>query len=50
MARQLPLTLAKDDVYDTLCRMKKQLGDQPQGCIHGRPFYHHLADIPQDAT
>lgn len=48
LARQLPLTLAKDDVYDTLSRMKKQFGDQTKGCIHGRPFYSHLADIPQD--
>ncbi|KAM5151538.1 PMS1 protein homolog 1 isoform 2-T3 [Mantella aurantiaca] len=48
LARQLPLTLAKDDVYDTLSRMRKHLGDQTKGCIHGRPFYHHLADIPQD--
>ncbi|XP_072275249.1 PMS1 protein homolog 1 [Pyxicephalus adspersus] len=48
LARQLPLTLSKDDVCDTLNRTKKQLADQTQGCIHGRPFYYHLADISQD--
>ncbi|XP_063286225.1 PMS1 protein homolog 1 [Pelobates fuscus] len=47
LSRQLPFHLTKDDVLDTLCRMKTQLGSEHNECMHGRPFFHHLTDIPQ---
>lgn len=28
--------------------MMQQLGKENKGCVHGRPFYCHLADIPED--
>ncbi|KAM3917039.1 PMS1 protein homolog 1 isoform 2-T2 [Leptodactylus fuscus] len=46
LARQLPLNLSKLDVHDTLHRMKSQLSGDQKECIHGRPFFHHLSDIP----
>lgn len=27
--------------------MKQQLGKENKGCVHGRPFFHHLTDIPE---
>ncbi|XP_015261065.1 PREDICTED: PMS1 protein homolog 1 [Gekko japonicus] len=47
LSRQLPLYLSKEDVQDTIHRMRKQLGSQQKSCVHGRPFIHHLTDIPQ---
>ncbi|XP_041117645.1 PMS1 protein homolog 1-like isoform X1 [Polyodon spathula] len=47
LARQLPLTFSKEDVEDTISRMKQQLGNDSQSCIHGRPFFHLLRDIPE---
>ncbi|XP_074857532.1 PMS1 protein homolog 1 isoform X2 [Carettochelys insculpta] len=47
IARQLPLYLSKEDVEDTIYRMKQQLGNENKGCVHGRPFFHHLMDIPE---
>ncbi|NXF38367.1 PMS1 protein, partial [Nyctibius bracteatus] len=47
LARQLPLHLSKEDVQNTIYRMKQQLGKQNKGCVHGRPFFHHLTDIPE---
>ncbi|NWJ03228.1 PMS1 protein, partial [Crypturellus undulatus] len=47
LVRQLPLHLSKDDVQNTIYRMKQQLGKENKGCVHGRPFFHHLADIPE---
>uniref|UniRef100_A0A8D0E3T6 PMS1 homolog 1, mismatch repair system component n=1 Tax=Salvator merianae TaxID=96440 RepID=A0A8D0E3T6_SALMN len=46
LSRQLPLYLSKEDVQDTLRRMEKQLGNQHRSCVHGRPFFHYLTDIP----
>uniref|UniRef100_A0A4W5NST4 PMS1 homolog 1, mismatch repair system component n=1 Tax=Hucho hucho TaxID=62062 RepID=A0A4W5NST4_9TELE len=46
LARQLPVTLAKEDVEDTLLRMQQQLEETSQACIHGLAFFHHLSDIP----
>ncbi|NXC38526.1 PMS1 protein, partial [Penelope pileata] len=46
LARQLPLHLSKEDVENTIYRMKQQLGRENKGCVHGRPFFHHLTDIP----
>ncbi|KAJ8351637.1 hypothetical protein SKAU_G00231130 [Synaphobranchus kaupii] len=45
--RQLPLCLSAEEVRDTLSRMEQQLGAGCQTCIHGRPFFHHLIDIPK---
>ncbi|XP_009909510.2 PMS1 protein homolog 1 [Dryobates pubescens] len=47
LARQLPLRLSKEDVQSTIHRMKQQLGKEHKGCVHGRPFFHHLTDIPE---
>ncbi|NXT62646.1 PMS1 protein, partial [Chaetops frenatus] len=47
LARQLPLHLSKEDVQNTIYRMKQQLGKENKGCVHGRPFFHHLKDIPE---
>ncbi|NWY02738.1 PMS1 protein, partial [Nothoprocta ornata] len=47
LARQLPLHLSKEDVQNTIYRMRQQLGKENKGCVHGRPFFHHLADIPE---
>lgn len=47
LARQLPLHLSKEDVQNTITRMKQQLGKENKGCVHGRPFFHHLTDIPE---
>ncbi|KAM6979245.1 PMS1 protein homolog 1 isoform 2-T2 [Tautogolabrus adspersus] len=46
LARQLPTNLSREDVEETLLRMEQQLGERNQTCIHGRPFLHHLSDIP----
>ncbi|KAM6129686.1 LOW QUALITY PROTEIN: PMS1 protein homolog 1 [Pterocles gutturalis] len=47
LARQLPLHLSKEDVQNTIYRMKQQLGKENKSCVHGRPFFHHLTDIPE---
>ncbi|XP_044525639.1 PMS1 protein homolog 1 isoform X5 [Gracilinanus agilis] len=47
LSRQLPLYLSKEDVQDTMYRMKLQLGDDIKGCVHGRPFFHHLTYLPK---
>ncbi|NXN99483.1 PMS1 protein, partial [Rhinopomastus cyanomelas] len=47
LARQLPLHLSREDVQNTINRMKQHLGKENKGCVHGRPFFHHLADIPE---
>lgn len=46
LARQLPAQLTQEDVEETLRRMDEQLDDSNRTCIHGRPFFHHLADVP----
>ncbi|KAM9038963.1 PMS1 protein homolog 1 isoform X1 [Sarcophilus harrisii] len=47
LSRQLPLYLSKQDVQDTIYRMKQQLGNEIKGCVHGRPFFHHLTHLPK---
>uniref|UniRef100_A0A8B9RC48 PMS1 homolog 1, mismatch repair system component n=1 Tax=Astyanax mexicanus TaxID=7994 RepID=A0A8B9RC48_ASTMX len=47
MARQLPLSLTRDDVTNTLSRMKQELEEKKEVCLHGRPFLHHLVDVPE---
>ncbi|XP_065493198.1 PMS1 protein homolog 1 isoform X2 [Caloenas nicobarica] len=48
LARQLPLHFSKEDVQNKIYRMMQQLGKENKGCVHGRPFCCHLADIPED--
>ncbi|XP_006036826.1 PMS1 protein homolog 1 isoform X2 [Alligator sinensis] len=47
LVRQLPLHLSKEDVENTIHRMKQELGNENKGCVHGRPLFHHLTDIPE---
>ncbi|XP_041940022.1 PMS1 protein homolog 1 isoform X2 [Alosa sapidissima] len=47
MVRQLPLNQSRDDVENTLSRMREQLGEEAQSCIHGRPFFHLLSKVPE---
>ncbi|XP_051874320.1 PMS1 protein homolog 1 isoform X2 [Pristis pectinata] len=47
LARQLPLCFSREDIEDTLLRMQQELGKDCNSCIHGRPFLHHLASIPE---
>uniref|UniRef100_A0A7M4EZ24 PMS1 homolog 1, mismatch repair system component n=1 Tax=Crocodylus porosus TaxID=8502 RepID=A0A7M4EZ24_CROPO len=47
LVRQLPLHLSKEDVESTIHRMKQELGNENKGCVHGRPLFHHLTDIPE---
>ncbi|KAM4608521.1 PMS1 protein homolog 1 [Polymixia lowei] len=47
LARQLPTNLTREDVEETLLRMKQQFGESSQTCIHGQPFLQELSDIPQ---
>ncbi|XP_059024584.1 PMS1 protein homolog 1 isoform X2 [Mustela lutreola] len=48
LSRQLPMYLTKEDVQDIIYRMKDQFGNEIKGCVHGRPFFHHLTHIPED--
>ncbi|XP_078084714.1 PMS1 protein homolog 1 isoform X3 [Mustelus asterias] len=47
LARQLPLRFSREDIEDTMLRMQQQLGKDCSSCIHDRPFFHHLANIPE---
>uniref|UniRef100_A0A8C2AJD9 PMS1 homolog 1, mismatch repair system component n=1 Tax=Cyprinus carpio TaxID=7962 RepID=A0A8C2AJD9_CYPCA len=47
LARQLPLNLTRADVTNTLCRMKQELEEESQACIHRRPFFHDLVTVPE---
>ncbi|XP_031223258.1 PMS1 protein homolog 1 isoform X2 [Mastomys coucha] len=46
LSRQLPMYLPREDVQDLIYRMKQQLGKEIKGCVHGRPFFHHLTHLP----
>ncbi|XP_028621607.1 PMS1 protein homolog 1 isoform X2 [Grammomys surdaster] len=46
LSRQLPMYLPQEDVQDLICRMKHQFGKEIKGCVHGRPFFHHLTHLP----
>ncbi|XP_036899659.1 PMS1 protein homolog 1 isoform X2 [Sturnira hondurensis] len=48
LSRQLPMYLSKEDIQDIICRMKQQFGNEIKGCVHGRPFFHHLTHLPED--
>ncbi|KAM5324329.1 PMS1 protein homolog 1 isoform 2-T3 [Glossophaga mutica] len=48
LSRQLPMYLSKEDIQDIICRMKHQFGNEIKGCVHGRPFFHHLTHLPED--
>ncbi|KAG8432795.1 hypothetical protein GDO86_017149 [Hymenochirus boettgeri] len=45
LSRQLPLNLSREDVWNTLHRVN-ELGGESKECLHNRPFFHHLIDIP----
>lgn len=47
LSRQLPMYLPKEDIQDIIYRMKHQFGNEIKGCVHGRPFFHHLTHIPE---
>ncbi|XP_064442887.1 PMS1 protein homolog 1 isoform X5 [Mirounga angustirostris] len=47
LSRQLPMYLSKEDVQDIIYRMKDQFGNEIKGCVHGRPFFHHLTYLPE---
>ncbi|XP_051046081.1 PMS1 protein homolog 1 isoform X1 [Phodopus roborovskii] len=47
LSRQLPMYLPREDIQDLICRMKHQFGNDVKGCVHGRPFFHHLTHLPE---
>lgn len=47
LSRQLPTCLPQEDVQDLVRRMRRQLGSEITGCVHGRPFFHHLTHLPE---
>ncbi|KAG8515639.1 PMS1 protein-1 [Galemys pyrenaicus] len=47
LSRQLPMYLSKEDIQDIIYRMKCQFGNEIKGCVHGRPFFHHLTHLPE---
>ncbi|XP_052048133.1 PMS1 protein homolog 1 isoform X6 [Apodemus sylvaticus] len=46
LSRQLPMYLPREDVQNLIYRMKHQFGKEIKGCVHGRPFFHHLTQLP----
>ncbi|XP_004701784.1 PMS1 protein homolog 1 [Echinops telfairi] len=46
LCRQLPMYFSKEDVLDVVQRIKDQFGNDDKGCVHGRPFFHHLTHLP----
>ncbi|XP_007948415.1 PMS1 protein homolog 1 [Orycteropus afer afer] len=49
LSRQLPMYLSKEDVLDIVNRIKHQFRNEIKGCVHGRPFFHHLTHLPKAA-
>ncbi|KAM5267680.1 PMS1 protein homolog 1 isoform 7-T11 [Hipposideros larvatus] len=47
LSRQLPMYLPKEDIQDIIYTMKHQFGNEIKGCVHGRPFFHHLIHLPE---
>lgn len=47
LSRQLPMYLSKEDIQDIIYRMKNQFGNEIKGCVHGRPFFHHLTSLAE---
>ncbi|XP_004628679.1 PMS1 protein homolog 1 [Octodon degus] len=47
LSRQLPMYLSQEDIQDIISRMKHQFGNEIKGCVHGRPFFHHLTHLPE---
>ncbi|XP_006147895.1 PMS1 protein homolog 1 isoform X1 [Tupaia chinensis] len=47
LSRQLPMYLSKEDIQDIISRMRHQFGNEIKGCVHGRPFFHHLTHLPE---
>lgn len=46
LARQLPTSLCREEVKESLLRMERQLEESNRSCIHGRPFLHHICNVP----
>ncbi|XP_048201047.1 PMS1 protein homolog 1 isoform X2 [Perognathus longimembris pacificus] len=46
LSRQLPMYLPKEDIKNIIHRMKHQFANEIKGCVHGRPFFHHLTNLP----
>ncbi|XP_006864105.1 PREDICTED: PMS1 protein homolog 1 isoform X1 [Chrysochloris asiatica] len=49
LSRQLPMYLSTEDIRDIVHRIKYQFGNEVKGCVHGRPFFHHLTHLPETA-
>ncbi|KAB5577397.1 hypothetical protein PHYPO_G00209470 [Pangasianodon hypophthalmus] len=47
MTRQLPLNMSRDDVTNILSRMTQEFDGKREVCLHGRPFFHHLTEVPE---
>lgn len=47
MTRQLPQNMSRDDVTNILSRMTREFEGKREVCLHGRPFFHHLTDVPE---
>ncbi|MCJ8732933.1 hypothetical protein PDJAM_G00216850 [Pangasius djambal] len=47
MTRQLPLNMSRDDVTDILSRMAQEFDGKREVCLHGRPLFHHLTEVPE---
>ncbi|XP_026872255.2 PMS1 protein homolog 1 isoform X1 [Electrophorus electricus] len=47
LARQLPFSLSREDVNNILFRMNQELEEKQQVCLHGRPFFYDLVDVPE---
>ncbi|KAG7330809.1 hypothetical protein KOW79_004778 [Hemibagrus wyckioides] len=47
MTRQLPLNMSREDVTNILSRMSREFEGKREVCLHGRPFFHHLTDVPE---
>lgn len=46
LARQLPSSLTRQEVEESLLRMTQQLKEDSRTCIHGRPFMQRLSVVP----
>ncbi|KAI5091188.1 PMS1 protein-like 1, partial [Silurus meridionalis] len=47
MTRQLPLNMSRDDVTNIMSRMTEEFEGKRDVCLHGRPFFHDLTEVPE---
>ncbi|KAI5613425.1 PMS1 protein-like 1 [Silurus asotus] len=47
MTRQLPLNMSRDDVTNIISRMTEEFEGKRDVCLHGRPFFHDLTEVPE---